>query len=76
VGEALPAVGQTKTKGRQPTKGVIKMEIQYVIFAGVLAACGITYILLSMQDDQLKEDIKSIQAWDQQKKKIKKATKK
>lgn len=49
------------------------MQTQYFIFAGAIAACGILYLLLKLENDPIAKEIAEVDRYEQQQKKIKKA---
>ena len=49
------------------------MQTQYFIFAGAIAICGIVYLLLKLEGDQIDKEIEEVDRYEAQQKKIKKA---
>lgn len=55
-----------------PKKGE-PMQTQYIIFAGAIAACGIAYLLLKLENDPIDKEIKEAQLYESKQKRMKKA---
>jgi hypothetical protein len=49
------------------------MQTQYIIFAGAIAACGIAYLLLKLENDPIDKEIKEAQLYESKQKRMKKA---
>jgi hypothetical protein len=49
------------------------MQTQYIIFAGVIAACSALYLILKYTDDPISKEIQDAQLYESKQKRIKKA---
>jgi hypothetical protein len=64
---------QLGDQGQRPTNKGEPMQTQYFIFAGAIAICGIVYLLLKLESDQIDKEIQEVDRYEAQQKKIKKA---